>query len=286
MQPKHPPRMGSFIGQRNSSKIIAQAICVPGLVFYAADVCQYGIFSATGLKQIKQIDTSYSKEKNRTNERPSVQHLILKDDSTLLYHDYDTLRERFTDVYWIRSADEVYHMKHLYPYTDQPLGEFTDHFIRDPSGNLVVQGSTSIQLFPKMHFDSQKLLDMLIQPQELSLQELNQKRQHFVHAPGEKDAQVLSVFYYKIVIPWLCLLAVIGPAPFCIRFTRQLPVFFIYAFSVFGLVAVYLVMDAALVLGYRQVLPPAAAVLIPFTLFFGFFSFRYVRDCIMNKLTS
>lgn len=229
------------------------------------------------LKHIKMIDTTYSREKNKINERPLVQHILLEDGSTLLFHDYDSKEERFIDAYWIQSIDNIIHMKFLYPYTDKPIGEHSDHLLRDSSGNLIVQASNSFEIFPDMHFDNQKLLDTLIQPQELSIKELNQKRGSLLQAPTEKEAQVLSVFYYKLVIPWLCLLAIIGPAPYCVRFTRQLPIFFIYAFSVFGLVALYLIMDASLVLGSRQVFSPFAAILIPFSLLFGFFLLRYVR---------
>jgi lipopolysaccharide export system permease protein len=229
-----------------------------------------------GLKAIKHIDAASSREKNKANERPAVQHVLLEDETPLLFHDYDSTQARFIDAYWFRSLDDVYHMKYLYPYGDKPLAEYIDHWVREPSGYLVLKSSDAMKIIPDMRFNNQKLLDTLIQPQELSLQELNQKRSSFLHAPSEKEAQVLTVFYYKLVLPWLCLLAIIGPAPFCIKVTRQLPVFFIYAASVFGLVAFYLIMDAALVLGSRQVLPPLVAILTPFISIFGFFFCRYV----------
>lgn len=229
-----------------------------------------------GLKAIKRIDAASSREKNKANERPAVQHLLLEDDTPLLFHDYDSAEARFIDAYWIRSLDDIYHMKYLYPYADKPLAEHIDHLERQPSGFLRLTSSEATKILPEMHFNNQKLLDTLIQPQELSLRELNQKRHSLLHAPSEKEAQVLTVFYYKLVLPWLCLLAIIAPAPFCLKITRQLPVFFIYACSVFGLVALYLIMDAALVLGSRQVLSPFIAILTPFTFIFGFFCGRYV----------
>jgi len=92
-----------------------------------------------------------------------------------------------------------------------------------------------------------------------------------------KRSEILIGLASKISHPWLCLLAVLAPAPFCMRFSRQFPTFLVYAASLFGLIAIYIVIDAAHVLGRRQLLDPLYALWTPFVFFFLIFGWRYVR---------
>ncbi len=229
------------------------------------------------LNTIKHIDEKRSHQKVKNREQPSVQHFILEDESILLFQDYDASKMRFFDVYWIPNLNDVQRIKYLYPYAEVPMGYFVDHFHRDEKGALVPNYSAPFELFPSLQFNSASLLETLTAAEELSISELKEKIPAQIEPPSEKQSQITSVFYYKMVMPWLCLWAVIAPIPFCIKYTRQLPVFFIYAGSVFGLVSLYLILDAALILGKRQVIDPFWAILVPFALFFGFFILRYVR---------
>jgi lipopolysaccharide export system permease protein len=229
------------------------------------------------LKKINMIDASRAKMKNKIHDFPSVQHVILEDESTLIFRDYDRLKKRFVDAYWIRSIDDVYRMKYLYPYMEKPLGEYVDHLQRNEDKRLTLYDSQTLKVFPEIHFNNQKLTETLTQPQDLSITAIKKKLPAALSNLNEKESQILTVYYYKIIMPWLCLLAVISPIPFCVNFNRQLPVFFIYATSIFGLVAFYLIMDASLILGSRQVIQPGLAIFTPFLLVFGFFSMRYIR---------
>jgi len=44
-------------------------------------------------------------------------------------------------------------------------------------------------------------------------------------AQSEKEARSLSALHRKLATPWLCLLAVLAPAPFCMRFRDNSPLF-------------------------------------------------------------
>lgn len=128
-----------------------------------------------------------------------------------------------------------------------------------------------------MRFNQTTLFETITPPSDQSLTELWHKLPDNQEEMSEKDAQTLSAFYYKLVMPWLCLLAIIGPAPSCTRCTRQLPIFLIYACSLFGLIAFYLVMDSALVVGERLLLQPAPAIGLPFALFSAILGWRYIQ---------
>lgn len=229
------------------------------------------------LEKIKQIDEKHHQQKVKKQEIRTVQHVILGDDSTLLFQNYDTNQQAFFDVYWIKGIDEVYRMKYLHPYMEVPVGEFVDHFKRNKEGVLAVEKTHAVLLFPLIQLDKGSLMETLARPEDFSLTQLYQKFPKGTTEHSEKDAQIQSTFYYKMALPWLCLLAVIGPIPFCVNYTRNLPIFLIYAFALFTLLSFYLIIDAALILGERQVIPPFWAIFVPTALFFGFFSTKYLR---------
>lgn len=234
-------------------------------------------FLPAALKKLKEIDESRSSQKKKTYQLDAIQHLILEDGSTFIFQNYVPSEHYFYDVYWIRNIDDIYHFKFLYPHLEVPKGISADHFNRGHSGNFEHVSFSKELPLPELRFDSAVLMDTLTTPEELSLSELSSKQNQEKEAFSEKQAQILSIYYYKMAIPWLCLLAVIGPAPFCVRYTRYLPQFFIYAGGLFGLVAIYLIFDAALILGKRQAIDPFLAIALPFLLFFALFGYRYVR---------
>ncbi|MCE5317153.1 MAG: LptF/LptG family permease [Parachlamydia sp.] len=224
---------------------------------------------------LKHIEEAHQRVKRQALKLPNVQHLILEDESTLLFQHYDSLSQRFFNAYWIRSIDDVWHMETLDPYTEIPTGYGVDWLLRNPAGQLTRKETHSVMLMPAMRFNKERLIETLTPAEELPLGTLWEKHPPTLFAKSEKEAQIMTALYYKMSLPWLCLLAVIAPAPFCVAFTRQLPVFFIYACGIFGLVAFYLLIDAAMLLGKRQLLTPWLALGFPFFLFFGIFSYRY-----------
>lgn len=227
------------------------------------------------MNALKHIEEAHQRVKRQAMKLPNVQHLILEDDSTLLFQHYDSLSQRFFNTYWIRSIDDVWHMETLDPYTEIPTGYGVDWFQRNSADQLVRKETHSFLPMPSLRFNKQRLMETLTPAEELPLGALWEKHPSTLSAKSEKEAQIMTALYYKMTLPWLCLLAVIAPAPFCVAFTRQLPVFFIYACGIFGLVAFYLLIDSAMLLGKRQLLAPWLAVGFPFMLFFGLFSYRY-----------
>ncbi len=207
-----------------------------------------------------------------------VQNVELKDRTLLIFHHYDPIRKRFDDVYWIRSFRNIYRIRTL--FIDQTIahGEYVEHFVRNSTGQLLLQETQDRLDFPDFQFDQNALTESLMLPQQQSFSALWKKLPQKTEGMSDKEARNLTAFYYKLAIPWLCLLVFIAPAPFCLQFTRQLPVFFIYLVGMLGTVAYYLMMSTAVVLGENQVVPPVWAIWLPFGLFFIFFSWRYLKN--------
>lgn len=216
---------------------------------------------------LKTITEERHQYKKKRSDQPFVQHLFLEDESRVIFQKYDAYNKRFYDAYWIADSDKLYHMKHLYPHEKPPRGEEVEKFERAPNGVLTKQETFSEIAFNTMQFNKKRLLETTTSPEELSIKQVWSRLPSLTNPKSEKQSALLTAFYYKVLTPWICLLAIIGPAPFCVRYTRTLPVFFIYACFTFIFVTFHLVMESAEVLGKRQVVDPLLIIFIPFILF-------------------
>lgn len=231
----------------------------------------------TAMEKIERMEYAHLEEEKVADKSMQVKELVLSDESKILYQSYDLSRELFFDAYWIRSIDNIYHMKYLFPDADYTVGRYVDHLVRNPkTGRLEKKESVGMQVFREIQFDSEALKQNVIPPENQRISKL------WAQLPGQftnltdREADVATAFYFKLTMPWLCLLTVIGPAPFCLTFTRQFSQFLVYLPSVFGLIAFYLVMDAAYVMGESQVLPPILAIGVPAALIYAPFSYRFL----------
>lgn len=249
---------------------IAFGLALTALIYYNTEILQ-----PMALKYNTKLDHARAKAKQKKHF--SIQQIVLEDNSSFIFREYDNMINEFFDAYWVRSVDDIYRIKYLFPHDQEPIGYSVDHLKRNPDGFLVAVESVPEKAFPDMRFNREQLLKSVTVPDAQSLSELYKKIPDHGKELSEKEAYLKTTFYYKLVMPWLCLLAILAAAPFCTRFSRTLPVFFIYALSIFGLAAFYLVIQATVVLGERQMLDPALAIGIPFACFFALFGWRFAK---------
>lgn len=228
------------------------------------------------LKKLRRIEDLTKHQRRKHLPSLAVHQLSLEDGSLLIFQDYDTAKERFFDVYWIQSIDSIYRIKYLSP-SPRPIGYFVDHLTRQSTGELFQESAYPEMVFPQIKFNPELLQSTIFEPDILPLSELTSQAFEMPANPDEKESKLLTAFYWKLIVPWICLLAIIAPAPFCLTFSRQLPVFLIYVCSLFGLIAFYMFLDAAQVIARRQVLAPAWTLLTPFLTLFACFSWRFAK---------
>ena len=77
---------------------------------------------------------------------------------------------------------------------------------------------------------------------------------------NDREAEIATILFYKLAIPFACLLAVLAPAPFSIRFGRHLPIFLIFALSLFGMISFFTIVNSTIILGKSQIVPPLIAI--------------------------
>lgn len=158
----------------------------------------------------------------------------LPDNPTSTLADGSVLIRTPQTTYWYRTSDLIYKMDSL--TLSPPTGYNVEKLARQ-DGEIRKVATYDHFPFPDMPLDAPKLSGIELMK--------------------------------RLLTPLTCLLVIIAPAPFCLRFSRHTPIFFLYAFSLFGIIAFFTCVNAALILGIG---------LVPlFVLLFGFFGWRYAR---------
>ena len=207
----------------------------------------------------------------RAEQKAKLNVIRIEDGSKLLYQSYDISRGAFFDVYWLRNSGDVYHMQHLMPHGDTPVGTFVDHIIKSESGHFIRDESSPHLTLTDMHFGKRDLVDALIPPTDMSFTDLWRRLPKKHRNITDYQGEVLTAFNLKLAYPLLCFLAVLAPAPWCIRFRRHLPIFFIFCLSIAGFLAFLTTMDAMAILGESHTLSPDLALWLPIAACFAIF---------------
>lgn len=267
----------AFMASGFSIKTLMRPFMILGLLCVFLMYANEQFLLPDALHKLRRIEDATKHKKSRRTAKMAVHHLILEDGSLLIFQDYDTAKERFFDAYWIQSIDSIYRIKYLSPILPTPIGYFVDHLARQPNGEIFQKAAYHELSLPNLKFNAELLQSTLIEPDILTLSQLSEEIFNISQDLTEKESKILTAFYWKLVMPWLCLLAIIAPAPYCVRFSRNLPIFFIYVCSLFGLIAFYMFMDAAQVIAKRQVIAPFWAICGSFMIMFSYFTWRFSK---------
>lgn len=226
-------------------------------------------------RQIREIEDTYSGRFKRSSH--PVQGLSMNDSQHLIYREYDLHTNKFQQVFWVKSMDDVYRMRSLAPFETPPIGESIQRLIRNADGNLLLAESIPYAEFPDMIFDRAALQETLTPPDDRSLLQLWRRmpksKTHMTH----EQRLVRAAFYRKLAAPLLCLLALLLPAPACTAFRRPLKVFFIYCAAMIALVAIYLAFNAAYTIAQGQSFSPIWTLFLPMLGLLGFGYLRFAR---------
>lgn len=230
-----------------------------------------GVYKNKRLLEDAHFKEKYKKEKNR-----DIHHILLEDGSVIIYNNYVESERAFHDLYWIYSFDKVLRMKKFFPFEKVPYGQFIDEFQRRENGELDHVQSWERKKFQDKYFDRKTIKESTIRPSEISFSQLFKK--YFKRTSNQKKQALIDTsFYYRLFMPWLCLLVFIGPAPYCLQFTRSLPTFSIYVCGMLVTVSFYLIIHAALILSEHEVIAPFLAIGLPFAGLLTYFGWRYVK---------
>ncbi|MEZ5314877.1 MAG: LptF/LptG family permease [Chlamydiales bacterium] len=224
--------------------------------------------SSTALKKFEKYAFKKSVSQN-------IGILPLTENGILIYQQFESETQSFHDVYLYKNHDLIYRIQEFYPYGKNPIGKKVD-VLQRIEGELQQMESFDMLIFDTIHFDKASFPNPIFLPLTQSLTELFSNFSWRLHLTS-KEAEIASLFLYKIMIPLACFLVVIAPTPFCLNFGPSLKVFIIYALALFGILLFFTLVKACLILGKHQVISPLWAMLTPFVLSFAWFGWRYAK---------
>lgn len=181
----------------------------------------------------------------------------LEDQSELVYRTFDPETEELIDVFWVRSASDIWHMKTF--HIQNLEARSVHHLVRDEHQLLVKQESLSSKRFAEMPWDEGLIRHRFIPYESRPLSTL------LMQAYGRPaDARIVfSHTFYKLLTPLIPCLILIAMGPMALRYTRKLAVVLLFAVCIFGLLSLKTILDGMLILGENQVLPSYVAIFSP-----------------------
>jgi lipopolysaccharide export LptBFGC system permease protein LptF len=191
-------------------------------------------------EQVEAFQAAHRKRPKK-KDAGNVYSMPLEDGSEWVYHRLNGDRNSLQDLFWIRSGDEIWHVKEL--FLEDPLrGVAVDRFVRNEQHLLEKRESFDSHLFTGIEFCKEDL-DRRFVP--LDRRSISSLRQH--HASAH--------LHYQIALPLLPGLLVWVLAPFALQFRRTGRLFALTAIAILGLVALWTFFDGLLILGENQVIP-------------------------------
>lgn len=243
--------------------------------------------------KIKFFTEERRRLKKSNFDHPYAHHLILNDNSLLLYQNFDVQKQYFYDAFWVKSINDIYRIKYLYPNETPPRAIEIEHLTRNYNNQLTISEFKDSQEMNEMIFNKKRLLETTLLLEEFKLSQLWKNIswnlsnffpnwEPIMGSMSEKQTKLLTLFYIKIAMPWLCFIAIILPIPFCLKFSRNFQVFIIYSIFTFGLVAFYLIIESLEIMSKRQVIHPSWIIFFPAGLVFfpviAYLSSKYLRS--------
>lgn len=223
-------------------------------------------------------DTAFGKEEVE-KYTPELKEIILQDSSKIFYSSYNRKLKQFKDLFWIRTPDEIYHMKTLTTLDPStPIGAKVDKIVRGSSDTLEKVASFDNYTFKDLKLTKEILKNSLTSAEEQSMSQLAIQLPLCASSTSKKSREIRATFYSKIAFPWLCILAFIAPVPFCFTFSRNKSPLALYLIAIASLFCFNVILEAAFVIAKSEIIPSFLAIALPWGIAGFFFGKKYVRQ--------
>ncbi|MBI5274497.1 MAG: LptF/LptG family permease [Chlamydiales bacterium] len=256
-----------------SSGISIKKICAP--LFLLANICMvinlvnFQFFVPNARNYIDLFETQLIKKPHSFLGKSSK--LIVRtcsDNSKVIFSSQQSGDGSYIDAYWIESIHSIWHAKELSFASDTPTGKFVDHFVRDENGHLIKNESFDLHHFINMHYQSSASVPIKLSSENKSITTLLYSLYKKNYSMKEERLEIETYLYYKLIMPFVSFLVLIMSIPFCIKFSRGRRFYYVFAFSIFGYICFFTLMDACAILSINNIITPILALnLIPLLLF-------------------
>lgn len=230
-------------------------------------------------RSLNAIDRFYDAHlrHNYTTRKEPLHVLHLNDHSKLVYQYFDSAKQSFFDVIWIKNSNDIWRMKYLSADPQKPIGQYVDHLERNKDGFFEKKESSKELLLTDLKWQRDIPRKGFVPFENRSLLELTKQLFGSKHLTRYETAEIQTQLFFKIAMPFLCLLVVIAAIPACVKYSRSSSPFFLYTIALFAFVSFYAFMDAAVILGENRTFSPLWTIFSPFLAGFCFFGYRFAR---------
>jgi lipopolysaccharide export system permease protein len=213
----------------------------------------------------KNVDDFYKAHSTNKARKEKVFSLVLQDRSELVYQHYDPEKKELFDVFWIRSFDEIWHMKRLLVGKNPFVGRFADQFVRGTAGCLEKGASSDFCSFSEIQLETGATLQRNIPFENRALSFL-WKQATGISSDKQKSAAHL---HYKLALPLIPFFLIFMLAPFALSFSRSRSNLIFIACSLFAYFGLMTLLDAMLILAENQVTPALTSIWAPLAFIFA-----------------
>jgi lipopolysaccharide export system permease protein len=211
------------------------------------------------------------------NKKASLPNVIYLDNSSrLIYQKYNSEKKELFDVFLIKSSSDVWHIKYLDTSIFPMKGKYVDKFIKEKN-KFIKKESFDEHIFDDITFDMEEINQIFMPYETKSISALF-KHKFYKKIPFNKEkAEISTQFYNKLFSPLIFLIIAISIFPSLLRFSRNISIFFIIFFSIFGFVLFYTLVDSATILSENSVLTPFICTSFPFAITFIIFFRKFLK---------
>lgn len=210
------------------------------------------------------------KQDKKSKSEKKVKSCVLEDLTKIVFRRFNFKKNSLEELYWLKSSDHIYYMKELYPFSQPPIGHYVLEFKRNEADEFELVERSDLMPFHEMKIEFDPLIQSVFSVRTYSISHLIQAHKSPKALLNVNDHELMTLLNYKLLMPLLPLLIYIALVPICTKFSRSLPVFFIYMLSIGTLLSFYTLMDACYFLGSAKLLPAQVIIWIPAALYFTY----------------
>jgi len=241
-----------------SAKLLSRPFIILAIIFTIISYLNYQYLYPKALDFKDNFKEKFLKKTTYKNKLlPNV--IYLEDHTRLVYQKYDLSKKELFDVFYIKSNSDIWHAKYLSLNKSNALGRYVDHLIRKDDF-FKKDKSYLTYNFRDIQLDKNAFLFVPLENRSIST--LYKQSISDMICLKEK-IELLANLNHKLAMPLIPILIVISIFPFLITFSKNISIFYISAFAIFGFVIFHTIMDSSLILAENSVMPPYIVMWLP-----------------------
>ncbi|NGX44661.1 MAG: hypothetical protein K1060chlam3_00833 [Candidatus Anoxychlamydiales bacterium] len=255
-----------------SAKKISRPFFIIALFISIISFVNFQYFYPKSLSFKDTFKEKYLKKTQYTKKmQPNV--IYLEDGAKLVYQKYDQLQNKLFDAYFIKNSSDIWHAKYLSFNANEAIGKYVDHLTRKDKNFEKIESYQSYTFKDIALNENTNMFDPFENRSITNLFKLNSSK----NICQKEKNEILSYLNYKLAMPFVSLIIVLAIFPPLITFSKNISIFFISTFALFGFIIFHTIMDSALILAENTAKSPYIILWLPIILISFIFGRRFQK---------